>query len=166
MEKKKIGLGTFVCMIIITIVVVVVMGMYIGRNKENNEEFNNSVVDNNSAVILSIGDYTVNEIKFDEAGVSNEECGITLLNNIEFYIYEGWGSMYSGKYKIENNKLICYVNEHSWDGGAGPGSEVVNITFTFEIIDKSTLKLYNIENRNNHNIYPEGLILGMTYSIK
>lgn len=114
----------------------------------------------------TIGNYTVSEIKFDEAGVSNEECGINLINNTDFYIYEGWGSGYSGIYEVENNKLICNVTKHEWDGGAGEGSEWVNITFIFDIIDNSQLKLCDIVNRDNHNIYPEGLTIGMMYSIK
>ena len=117
---------------------------------------------------LKLGNYTVNEIKLDDAGVSNEECGITLQENNEFQIYMGWGAWHSGKYEIENNTLICKSTLLEWESGEY-GSRSTNVIFTFKIVDKSKLELSNIDINDSDNeklVYKEGLTEGMTYSIK
>ena len=132
---------------------------------------NNIIIDSqiNHTNNLEIGNYTVNEIKLDEAGVSNEDCGIKLQDNNQFQINMGWGVWHSGKYEIKDNFLICKSTLLEWDGGAGPGNRVTDVTFTFQIINDNLLQLSNIviNDTNTQNlIYKDGLTVGMTYSKK
>ena len=127
------------------------------------------VAEDKESITLKLGEYTVEEVKYDEAGVSNFDCGITLKENNEFKIYMGWGSWYSGKYEIKENNLICKANLNEWDGGAGAGNRATNVTFTYKILDDNKIKLINIEDNDTeyqNNFYEEALSIGMTYSIK
>lgn len=118
---------------------------------------------------LEIGNYTVNEVKSDEVGVSNEYCGVQLLENNEFIVHMGWGYWHNGNYEIKDNKLICRSKELEWDGGAGPGSISTDVIFTFEIVNDNKLKLANIQINDTDNetlVFDDGLEIGMTYSKK
>ncbi|MBR2047750.1 MAG: hypothetical protein IJ960_04050 [Oscillospiraceae bacterium] len=120
------------------------------------------------AVILAAGEYTVNEVAADEAGVTNEECGVTLLEDGTFRIYMGWGAWHEGTYEIRVNTLICTSNTLAWDGGAGPGSRETDVVFTFAIRSENLLELTDItiHDENSDNlVYADGLRPGMTYSI-
>ena len=117
---------------------------------------------------LKLGNYTVNEIKEDEGGVTNEECGVKLTENNEFKIYMGWGVSHSGKYEIKDNNLICKSTLLEWEGGAGDGNRKTDVVFTFKIINDNKLELSSIDinDKNTKNlIYNDGLTIGMTYSI-
>lgn len=48
--------------------------------------------DNAKKAVLRNGNYTVDEVKADETGVTNEECGIEIRVDGYCEIYEGWGS--------------------------------------------------------------------------
>lgn len=136
-------------------------------NDENNT--NNASNTENNTITLKIGNYTVNEVKDDEGGVSNEECGVKLEENNKFQIYMGWGAWHSGKYEIKNNKLICTSTLLEWDGGAGAGERATDVIFTFDIVNSNKLKLSNIDINDTDNeklVYKDGLTIGMTYSIK
>ena len=121
------------------------------------------------SAVLKTGNYTVDEVKYDEAGVSNAECGITLKENNEFKIYMGWGTWYSGKYEIKENKLICKAVLNEWDGGPGAGNRKTDVIFTYKILDNNKVQLSSIEDNDSeyqNNFYEEALSIGMTYSIK
>ncbi len=135
--------------------------------------YNNScvidIVDKVEITELELGDYTVNEIREDDAGVTNDGCGVKLMENNEFQVYMGWGAWHEGKYKIEKNQLICSSTLLEWDGGAGPGSKPTDVIFTFNIVNENKLQLINIvinDTENENLIYEDGLEIGMTYSIK
>lgn len=118
---------------------------------------------------LELGNYTVNEIRADEAGVTNDGCGVELKENNEFIIYMGWGAWHNGKYKIEENQLICSSTVLEWDGGAGPGSKSTDVIFTFNIVSENKLQLAEIvinDTKNEKLVYKDGLEIGMTYSRK
>lgn len=136
-------------------------------NSENTTNNDDNVKDN--TITLKTGEYTVNEVKDDESGGSNEECGVKLEENNKFQIYMGWGAWHSGKYEIKNNQLICTSTLLEWDGGAGPGERETDVIFTFDIVNSNKLKLSNIDINDIDNeklVYKEGLTIGMTYSIK
>lgn len=117
---------------------------------------------------LDKGDYTVDEIIYDECGVSNEECGIELKENNEFEVYLGWGAWYTGKYEIKDNELICKTTTYRWEGG-GYGNREANVIFTYSIIDDNKLQLTNIEDldtKYKNTFYEDALSLYMIYSIK
>lgn len=123
----------------------------------------------NKEIILELGNYTVNEIKSDEVGISNEYCGVQLLENNKFIINMGWGYWHKGNYEIKSSKLICKSTQLEWDGGAGAGNKPTDVIFTFEIINENKLKLDNIEindTKNEKLVFEDGLKVGMTYSKK
>lgn len=70
---------------------------------------NNSISGNRNEkeITLKKGNYTIDKVTADEAGVTNEECGITLKENEQFEVYIGFGNWHVGKYEINNQKLIC-----------------------------------------------------------
>ena len=120
------------------------------------------------AIVPVPGEYTVNQIAADEAGVSNEECGITLFADGSFQIYMGWGVWHEGSYALQDDRLICSSATLSWDGGGGPGSRDTDVTFTFLIREENLLELTDIQIRDTNTqnlIYTDGLTVGMTYSI-
>ena len=134
----------------------------------NNNISNNFENNANSTISLKKGNYTINEVKLDEVGVSNEECGVTLKENNDFQIYMGYGSTHSGKYEIKNNTLICKSNLLEWESGSY-GSRPTDVIFKFDIINTNNLKLSDITINDPNSeklIFPEGLSIGMTYSIK
>lgn len=134
----------------------------------NNNISNNFENNSNSTISLKKGNYTINEVKLDEVGVSNEECGVTLKENNDFQIYMGYGSTHSGKYEIKNNTLICKSNLLEWESGSY-GSRPTDVIFKFDIINTNNLKLSDITINDPNSeklIFPEGLSIGMTYSIK
>ena len=117
---------------------------------------------------LKLEKYSVDQVKLDEAGVSNEECGVRLLENNQFEIYMGWGSQHSGKYEIKDNNLICKSNLLTSESG-GYFEFKTDVVFTFKIINNNKLELSKIDiNDKEHErlVYPDGLTVGMTYSIK
>lgn len=117
-------------------------------------------------ITLKKGKYTVNEVREDEAGVSNEECGVEIKEDKFFEIYMGWGSWHTGKYTIEDDKLICKSTVFEWESG-GYGRKDTDVVFTFKIIDDNTLELESIElNDKDGTVYEDGLEVGMTYSQK
>lgn len=123
----------------------------------------------NKDFILSLGEYTVDEVKYDEAGVSNAGCGITLKENYEFKIYMGWGAWFTGTYEIMENKLICKAVVYEWDGGPGAGNRATDVVFTYKILNDNKVQLSNINDNDleyQNNFYEEALSIGMTYSIK
>ena len=135
---------------------------------------NNSVTSNtsqtnvNNITSLKLGKYTVDQVKLDEGGVSNEECGVKLQENNQFEIYMGYGSQHSGKYEIKDNNLICKSNLLTSESG-GYFENKTDVVFTFKIINNNKLELSKIDiNDKEHDklVYPEGLTVGMTYSIK
>lgn len=135
-------------------------------NNESDKELKDS--EEEEDIKLKPGEYTVNEVKTDDVGVSNEECGVKLQENKYFEIYMGWGSWHSGKYEIQGNTLTCSSTAFEWESG-GYGKEDTDVVFTFEIIDENTLKLTDIQinDQDNENlIYEDGLEIGMTYSQK
>ena len=80
----------------------------------------------------------------------------------------GFGAWHSGKYEINNNKLICNSNLLESESG-GYVKKSTNVIFTFNIINENKLELSDInikDTKNEKLIYPEGLTVGMTYSIK
>jgi len=148
-------MSKFVKVLIGFIVLVVLCGMFFSKEHQ--------------VIELEIGNYTVNEVKSDEVGISNEYCGVELLENNEFIVHMGWGYWHNGIYEIEDNKLICKSKELEWDGGAGPGSISTDVIFTFEIINDNKLKLDNIKINDTDNetlVFNDGLEIGMTYSKK
>lgn len=150
---KKIGVIVFFVLLI-----TLMAGIYIYNEKNR--------IDNKN-INLKLGNYTVNEIKEDEAGVPNEECGVKLKENNEFEVYMGWGAWHSGKYEINDNKLICKSILVQYE--PGPTTKDTDVIFTFDILDTNKLKLESIKVNDTINdklIYKEGLEEGMTYSIK
>ena len=127
---------------------------------------NSQKIDNN--ITLKLGNYTVDQVKEDEVGVSNEECGVKLQENNKFQIYMGFGSWHSGKYEIKNNNLICKSTLLEWESGEY-GSRNTDVVFTFKIVNNNKLELSNIDINDSNSeklVYKEGLTVGMTYSIK
>lgn len=117
---------------------------------------------------LKTGNYTVNEVREDEAGVSNEECGVEIKENKYFEIYMGWGAWHTGKYEIVDDELICKSTVFEWESG-GYGRKDTDVVFTFKILDENLLELEDIEINDKENervVYDDGLEIGMTYSKK
>ena len=137
-------------------------------SSDNNASNNFENDSHNTTLSLKKGNYTINEVKLDEVGVSNEECGVTLKENNDFQIYMGYGSTHSGKYEIKNNTLICKSNLLEWESGSY-GSRPTDVIFKFDIINTNNLKLSDITINDPNSeklVFPEGLSIGMTYSIK
>ena len=111
---------------------------------------NNSVTSNtsqtnvNNITSLKLGKYTVDQVKLDEGGVSNEECGVKLQENNQFEIYMGYGSQHSGKYEIKDNNLICKSNLLTSESG-GYFENKTDVVFTFKIINNNKLELSKID---------------------
>jgi len=140
-------------------------------------EFENT---NKNTENLQLGNYVLNEVDYSDPTLPNNEgCGVTLKENNECYIYEGYGNGRLGVYHIQDNKVIC--NTIISKGEEGEISYLENnIIFTFELISGNTLKLINVENNaqnaisKNSNISKEGdvlydtygLSIGMTYTLK
>ena len=134
-------------------------------NSANNNTSQENVTTTTS---LKLGAYTVDQVKLDEGGVSNEECGVRLLENNQFEIYMGWGAQHTGKYEIKDNNLICKSNLLTSESG-GYFEFKTDVVFTFKIINNNKLELSKIDiNDKEHErlVYPDGLTVGMTYSIK
>lgn len=184
-EKEPMKVSVSTVFLIIAMIVIAIMGyfMYQFYNEKveatteatklqtqvNDLNGNVSEVQEktSNSIELELGNYTVNEIKKDEAGVPNVECGVTLKENNDFMIYMGWGAWHSGKYEIKNNQLICTSTLLEWDGGAGPGERETDVIFTFKIINEDKLQLSSIDIKDSNKeklIYDEGLTVGMTYS--
>ena len=111
---------------------------------------NNSINSNTSqtnvtnTTSLKRGEYTVDQVKLDGAGVSNEECGVKLQENNQFEIYMGYGSQHSGKYEIKDNSLICNSNLLTSESG-GYFENKTDVVFTFKIINNNKLELSKID---------------------
>ena len=129
---------------------------------------------------VKLGEYDLNEVDYSDPTMPNNEgCGVTLKENNECYIYEGYGSGRIGVYHVQDNKVICNTVMGKCEEGELSYFEN-NIIFTFEVIDNDTLKLINVENnaknaeskdsnmsKDGYVIYDTyGLSKGMTYSIK
>lgn len=156
MGEKK-----YLKVIVVILVIIALLGVTFYYVQNNNKEEKENLS-------LKLGDYTVNEVSEDEAGVSNYECGVEIKSNNEFEIYMGWGAWHSGKYEIDNNKLICKSILFNWESGSA-GSRETDVVFTFDIIETNKLQLSNIQINDEDSdklIYDEGLTIGMTYSIK
>ena len=119
-------------------------------------------------IVLKPGNYTVNEIREDEAGVTNEECGVEIKENKYFEIYMGWGAWHTGKYEIVDDELICKSTVFEWESG-GYGRKDTDVVFTFKILDENKLELKDIQINTEDKeglVYDDGLEIGMTYSKK
>lgn len=139
------------------------------QNTEQQNTSNNSTYTVESTIIPKFGNYTVDQIKVDEAGVSNSECGVTLKDDNKFEIYMGWGASHSGIYEIKDNNLICKSNLLNWSAGPGDGSRKTDVIFTFNIISDNQLELTDIDINDTDKektVFNDGLKEGMTYSIK
>lgn len=198
-ENKTIKVSFAAVLLIISIIVIAIMGyiIYNMYNKnidatkeienlnsqistlENNidglqgkiNNIANALNPNNQSTTLKLGKYTVDEVKLNEHGGSNKDCGVQLKENNKFEIYMGYSEWFLGEYEISNNKLICKATTKQWDTGEPGGLEnrTTNITFTFDILSNNKLKLSNIEDNDTEyqtTIYEEALSVGMTYSIK
>ena len=133
----------------------------------SNSEENSSEKTTDSTINIELGNYTVDEVKLDGAGVSNEECGITLKENNDFRTYNGNGTYHSGKYEIKNNTLICKSTLYESESG-GYFSEPIDIIFTFNITSDNKLELTDIKNNSNDSLLvaSDAFSIGMKYSIK
>ncbi len=135
-------------------------------SKALNPDASNSEEKNISS--LKVGNYTVNEVKEDEAGISNEECGVKLKENNDFEIYMGWGTWHTGKYEIKDGNLICKSTLFKWENGED-GSRKTDVVFIFKIVNSNKLELTSIDVKDKNTeklIYNDGLTIGMTYSVK
>ena len=191
-EKKKGSLSTV--FLVITIILISIMGACIYRKKieadkkitglENQiiefQEIINKLQKQNTPGNVKLGEYDLNEVDYSDPTLPNNEgCGVTLKENNECYIYEGYGSGRIGVYYIQDNKVICNTVIGKCEEGELSYFEN-NIIFTFEVIDNNTLKLIGVENnaknaaskdsnesKDGYVIYDTyGLSKGMTYSIK
>ena len=125
-------------------------------------------VSQNNSINLKLGKYTVNEVKYDGVGISNEECGILLKENDEFEIYVGYGCWYSGNYEIKNDELVCSATKYETESG-GYYSEATDVILKFRIIKNNNLELLTIDVndlKTNIRSFEDGFTIGMTYSIK
>lgn len=174
---KKIG--TFI-VIVIFLVFAGVAAFYFSFNistskqeqkKEEQAKIVNETKEKEEAekkITLKTGNYTVNEVREDEVGVSNEECGVEIKENKYFEIYMGWGAWHTGKYEIVDDELICKSTVFEWESG-GYGRKDTDVVFTFKILDENLLELEDIEINDKENervVYDDGLEIGMTYSKK
>ena len=122
----------------------------------------------NTNIAIKLGTYTVDQVKQDEVGISNEECGVELQENNKFQLYMEFGSWHSGKYEIINNNLICKSTLLEWESG-GYGNKNIDVIFTFKIVNNNKLELLDIHINDSDSeklVYREGFTVGMTYSIK
>lgn len=138
-------------------------------NTSNTNESTEKSVQSNEDITTSkttdikIGTYEADEEKFDGAGVSYGDCGVTLAKNNLCSVYEGFGNSHLGTYSIEGNKLICNTLVDRGENGGIAYSEY-NMIFEFEIINSQKIKLNKIINNSNKSFNSPGLIEGMTYS--
>ena len=163
--------------LVIAIIAIIIMGVYIYKlnndkvaeiqkstelqkqvNSQSNEDITTS-----KTVDVKIGTFEADEEKFDSAGVSYGECGVTLANNNLCSVYEGFGSSHLGTYSIDENKLICNTLIDREEEGGIAYSEY-NVIFEFEILDSQKLTLDKIINNSNKSVNSPGLVEGMTYS--
>lgn len=142
------------------------------QNNVSNENKQNSSSGsvNENKIDLKMGNYTIDEFVMDEAGVTYEECGVTLKENKEFEIYIGFGIYHTGKYEIKNQKLVCKSTIlKAISGGPEEERTTTDVIFTFDIINDKKLKMSTINN-NDKNVKIESFQdifkTGMTYSIK
>lgn len=68
----KISLSTF--FLILAIIIIIVMGIFICKLYNEKTKETEKSTELQAQVNLKLGTYTVNEIKRDGAGVSNEDC--------------------------------------------------------------------------------------------
>lgn len=189
-ENRVIKISLVAVLLILSIILIAIMGyiIYIVYNKNitATKEINNlnnqiSNLENTIDILkgridtetttLKLENYTVDEVKLNEYGGSNKDCGVQLKENNKFEIYMGYSEWFLGEYEISNNKLICKATTKQWDTGDPGGLEnrKTNIIFTFDIVSNNKLKLSNIEDNDTEyqtTIYEESLSVGMTYSIK
>lgn len=182
---------------IIILVVCYVAGYKIGKmigdskNQDTNEVVENVVqekektvsegVDNTVANVVeepeeekeepaehTYGKFVVAEPEEDEAGISNKDCGLTINKNKNFSFYLNWGASIFGTFTIEGNTLTCTATDWRGEEG-GTTHEYISSTLTFEIVDKDTIKLTDINygsSRDEQLIYLDGLDIGWEYVIK
>ena len=146
----------------------------------DNNSTNSFEDEENNTIDLKLGQYNLNEVDYSDPTMPNNEgCGVTLKENNECYIYEGYGAGRIGVYYVKDNKVVCNTVIGRYEEGELSYVEN-NIIFTFEVINSNTLKLIDIENNakdaaskdsaltaDGYVIYDEyGLAKGMTYSIK
>lgn len=119
-------------------------------------------------ISLAVGEYLINEKMLDESGVTNEDNGVKLFEDGTCMLYMGWGMWYAGPYAVEGGNLVCACDTMEWDGGGGPGSRDVEITFTFAIRGENLLELTEIvcaDESELERVNPYAFALGLTYSI-
>jgi len=139
---------------------------------ETNETVENIVEETEEEKVepaeITYGKFLVAEPSEDEAGVSNEECGLTINKSKNFSFYLNWGASIFGTFTIDGNTLTC--NATDWRGEEGGMThEYISSTLTFEIVDKDTIKLTDIKygsSRDEQLIFIDGLEIGWEYKIK
>lgn len=150
----------FSILFFLAIVIIIMMGVYIYKiNESKTEKFKENVVKSE----ISIGTFIADEDKFDEAGVSYKDCGVTLDNNNLCSVYQGFGSSRLGTYSIDGNKLICNTLINRTESGETAYFEA-NVVYEFEIVDTNKIKLTKIIDNSGKAIDSTGLEEGMTYS--
>ena len=157
---REMGLKLMKLILFLAVVVIIVGLVYFYVLKKDHVK--------NEEIVFSInlGDYYLNEIDYEKDGSYFESCGISLRDDNEFYINVGEGFGYHGKYKIENNIIICNANTYS---GEYIEDEATDIVFRFKSISDNTLELISIDiNDENKSkaMFDSNFEIGMTYSIK
>ena len=120
------------------------------------------------AVTVRIGKYTIDQVSLDAGGVSNEDTRFTINEDGTFSAYMGWGFGHRGTYKIYGKQLVCTSDLFSWESGS-TGERITKVVFTFDASTYGTLKLMGIQIEDedtDHLILPEAISPGRTYSIK
>ena len=136
----------------------------LNQEKSEEEKDSDKIDSNSNNDSVTLGKYNLNETNTERDGNYYKDCGIQIKENNEFYINVGEGFGYSGKYKIENNKLICQAEIYS---GEHIESKSTDIVFSFEIVDKNTLKIIKIDindKEQSDSIFAGCFEIGMTYS--
>ena len=120
------------------------------------------------AVTIQTGKYTIDQVSLDAGGVSNEDAGFTINADGTFSANMGWGYGHSGTYEIQGKKLVCTSDLFYWESGS-TGQRQTKVVFTFDVDSYSTLKLIGIlmdDDNTDKLILPEAIALGNTYSVK
>lgn len=115
-----------------------------------------------------LGFYAIDQVEKDEAGVSNEECGIYLKENNRAQIYMQFGFCHYGKYEIENDNLTFRSTLLASESG-DQKITITDVVFTFKIVNSNKLQLLDInvnEKNKEYYDYENGFAIGNTYSME